>query len=118
MCVCVCKRECGCIYIYIYIYIRTHTYIWMYIPFFFIIQCMKEHAIPCPYQPPTRSDNTVSVVQGCTANPGATKQILPPDRVFQKMIYIYISIYMPDQLKGEIALYCIFIFIFSAVWDF
>ncbi len=36
-----------------------------------------------------QGDNTVSVAQGGTATPGATKQLLPPDRVF-KNIYIYI----------------------------
>ena len=29
--------------------------------FFFIIQRVKARAIPCPHQPPTRGDNTVSV---------------------------------------------------------
>ena len=66
---------------------------------------MKARAIPCSHQPPIRSDNTVSVAQGGTATPGATKQLLPPDRVFLKNIYIYIYIYRPDQLKGEITLY-------------
>ena len=51
---------------------------------------MKAHAIPCPHQPRTRGDNTVSVAQGCTATPGATKQLLPPDKVFKRIIYIYI----------------------------
>ena len=54
---------------------------------FFIIQGIKARAIPCPHQPPTRGDNTVSVAQGGTATPGATKQLLPPERV---TIYIYI----------------------------
>ena len=36
-----------------------------------------------------QGDNTVSVAQGGTATPGATKLLLPPDRVF-KEIYIYI----------------------------
>ena len=55
---------------------------------------MKARAIPCPHQPPSRSDNTVSVAKGgtATATPGATKQLLPPDRVLY--IYIYIYIYM------------------------
>ena len=60
-----------------------------------------------------QGDNTVSVAQGGTATPGATKQLLPPDRVFKK---IYISIYMPDQLKQ--ALHWTFIHLhFSAVSD-
>ena len=51
------------LYIYIYIYHTT---------------C---ESIPCPHQPPTRGDNTVSVAQAGTATPGTTKQLLPPDRV-------------------------------------
>ena len=31
--------------------------------FFFIIQRVKVRAIPCPHQPPTRGDNTVSVAK-------------------------------------------------------
>ena len=60
-----------------------------------------------PHQPPTASDNTVSVAQSGTATPGATKQLLPQDRVFKRIIYIYIYIYiyMPDQLKAKITLY-------------
>ena len=37
-----------------------------------------------------QGDNTVLVAQGGTATPGATKQLLPPDRVFKRNIYIYI----------------------------
>ena len=62
--------------------------------FFFIMRRVKPRAIPCPHQPPTRGDNTVSVAQGGTATPGATKQLLSPDRVFKKIIYIYIYIYI------------------------
>ena len=50
---------------------------------------MKARAIPCPHQLPTRDDNTVSVAQGDTATPGTTKQLLPPDKVFKRNIYIY-----------------------------
>ena len=63
--------------------------------FFFIIQRVKARAIPCPHQPPSRGDNTVSVAQGGTATPGATKQLLPPDRVLRGSC-IYIYIYTPD----------------------
>ena len=66
-------------------YTHTHTYIYIY----FIIQRVKARAISCPHQPPTRGDNTVSVAQGGTTTPGATKQLLPPDRVFKRIIYIY-----------------------------
>ena len=37
-----------------------------------------------------QGDNTVSVAQGGAATPGATKQFLPPNRVFKRNIYIYI----------------------------
>ena len=46
-----------------------------------------------PSSAPSRGDNTVLVAQGGTATPGATKQLLPPDRVFKRIIYIYIYIY-------------------------
>ena len=52
--------------------------------FFFLIIRVKARAIPCPHQPPTRGDNTVSVAQGSTTTPGATKQLLPPDRVLRE----------------------------------
>ena len=66
---------------------------------------MKACVIPCSHQPPFRGDNTVSVAQGGTAPPGATKQLLPPDRVLRESyIYIYIYIYTPDQLNAETTL--------------
>ena len=36
-----------------------------------------------------QGDNTVSVAQGDTATPGATEQLLPPDRVFKKKQPMY-----------------------------
>ena len=57
--------------------------------FIFIVQRVKVRAIPCPHQPPTRGDNSVLVAQGGTAIPGTTKQLLPPERVFKRIIYIY-----------------------------
>ena len=47
-----------------------------------------------------QGDNTVSVAQGSTATPGATEQLLPPDRVFKKKK----SMYTQDQLKADITL--------------
>ena len=74
------------IIIILYMYIHTYTTF-----FFFIIQCVKARAIPYPHQPPSRGDNAVSIAQGGTATPGATKQLLPPDRVLRESyIYIYI----------------------------
>ena len=69
--------------------------------FFFFIIRVKARAIPSPHQPPSRGDNTVSVAQGGTATPGATKQLLPPDRVSRES---YIYIYTPDQLNAETTL--------------
>ena len=64
-----------------YIYIYIYKYIFF---LFFIIQCVKARAIPCPHQPVTRGDNRVSVAQGGTATPGATKQLWPPGRVLRE----------------------------------
>ena len=75
----------------------VYRYIW----FFFIIQRVKARAIPCPHQLQTSGDNTVSVAQGGTATPGATKQLLPPDRVFRELcIYIYNSLYTLNIYKS------------------
>ena len=72
---------------------------------------MKVRAIPCPHQLPTSGDKTVSVAQGGTAAPGTTKQLLPPDRVFKRNIYIC-------QINWKLRLHwTLFIFIFSAVCD-
>ena len=76
---------------------------------------MKARAIPYPHQPPSRGDNTVSVAQGGTATPGATKQLLPPDRVLRES-FIYIYIYTPDPLNAETTLDVNLHFL-SAVYD-
>ena len=87
---------------------------WVYIYIFFIIQRVKARAIACPHQPPSRCDNTVSVAQGGTDTPGATKQLLPPDRVLGES---YIYRYTPDQLNAETTLDVNLHFL-SAVCDF
>ena len=73
------------------------------------MQRVKARVIPCPHQPPTEGDNTVSIAQGGTATPG--KQLLPPNRVLRELyIYIYIYIYIererytPDQVRAETTL--------------
>ena len=93
-----------CLYIYIYIYTHTRiyiyiytcvcvcVYIYIYIYLFLIIQCVKALVISYSHQLPTRGDNTVSVVRGSTATPGTTKQLLLLDRVFKRIIYIYIYV--------------------------
>ena len=74
---------------------------------------MKEHAVPCPQQPPTRDDNTVLVAQD---TPGTTCSF-SHQKGYLKELYIYIYIYvcMPDQLKEEITL--LHYIIFSAIRD-
>ena len=54
---------------YIYIYIHHTT--------------SESTCDTLPSSAANQSDNTVSVAQGATATPGATKQLLPPDRVFK-----------------------------------
>ena len=56
--------------------------------FLFIEQRVKACAIPCPYQPLTRGDNTVSVAQVGTATPGATKQLLMPNPFYTYILKI------------------------------
>ena len=51
---------------------------------------MKARVIPCPDQPPTRGDNTVSVAHGDIATPGTTNPLLPPDSVFKTKSKDYI----------------------------
>ena len=71
------------------------TVCWVFqIYIYFIIQHVKAHVIPCSHQPPTRGENTLSVAQGCTATPGATKLLLSLYRVFKRIIYTYIYIYI------------------------
>ena len=64
-------------YIYIYIYIHHKT-------------CESTYDT-LTSSAANQGDNTVSVTQGGTATPGATKQLLPPDRVFKRNIYLYID---------------------------
>ena len=60
-----------------------------------------------------QGDNTVSVAQGGTAIPGATKQLLPPDRVFKRNIYLYIH-----KINSKQTLHWTFVHLhFSAVCD-
>ncbi len=43
-----------------------------------------SHIVSLASSAANQGDNTVSVAQGGTATPGATEQLLPPDRVFKK----------------------------------
>ena len=65
------------IYIYIYIYIYHHT------------TCESTYDT-LTSSAANQGYNTVSVAEGGTATPGAIMQLLPPDRVFKRNIYLYI----------------------------
>ena len=82
------------IYIYIYIYIYTYVYnmyVCMCIYFFFFYHTTCESMCDTmSSSAANQGDNTVSVAQGGTATPGATEQLLPPDRVFKRNIYLCI----------------------------
>ena len=96
-------------HIYIYIYIFIYTYIYIYIYKFFTLSLslyLSHYSLSqfffhhttfesrCDTTSPSRGDNILSVAQGGTATPGATRQLLPPDRVLREWyIYIYIYIY-------------------------
>ena len=64
-------------------YVNIHSLIYMcvYINSNFIIQCVKTHAIPCPYLLLTRGDATVFVAKDVHI-------------VFYECVYIYIYIYI------------------------
>ena len=71
--------------------------IYMYIYFFFFHHKTCESTCDTLLSSTAnQGNNTVSVAQGTTAAPGATKQLLPPDRVL-KELYIYIYIYIRQQ---------------------
>ena len=81
-----------------------HYYYRLYIV---IIQRVKARCDTLPLSAANQGDNTVLVAKGGTATPGATKQLLSPDRVLKELyiyIYIYIYIYMPDQSIAETTL--------------
>ena len=61
---------------------------WLY--FFFHHTTCKSTCDTQPSSAANQADNTVSVAQGGTATPGATKQLLPPDLYLKEKIYIYI----------------------------
>ena len=64
------------------------------------MQLVKAYAIPCPHQPPTSSDNTVSVAQDGIATPGTTKQLLAQERVLKELyIYMYIYTFFKEKTK-------------------
>ena len=86
------KRNCVYLFVYLSVYTHTHTRTQKKFFFFFFF-----HHTTCGSTCDTlassaaiQGDNTVSVAQGGTATPGATEQLLPPDRVFKKKTYVYI----------------------------
>ena len=76
-----------------YLHTQSHTYMhvckYIYI-YIFIIQRVKARAIPCPHQPPSRGDDTVSVAQGGTATP--YQAAFATGQGIKRIIYIYIYI--------------------------
>ena len=56
------------------------VYIDIYIFFFYHTMC-ESTCDTLASSAANQGDNTVSVAQGGTATPGATEQLLPPDRV-------------------------------------
>ena len=96
-----------------------YTYLFIYI-YFHHTTC-ESTCGTLPSSATNQGDNTVSVAQGSTATPGASKQLLPLDRVCKRNIYIYIYIYIykyARSAKSRDYIGCSFMFIFSAVWDF
>ena len=78
----------------------THTHKYIYTPIHFHHTTCESMCDTLTSSTANQVDNTVSVTQGGTATPGATKQLLPPDRVFKK---IYINIYARST-KADITL--------------
>ena len=77
-----------CIAISQYI-INYNIYIYIYIYFFFHHTTCGSTCDTLASSAAIQGDNTVSVAQGNTATPGATEQLLPPDRVFKKNLCIH-----------------------------
>ena len=63
----------------------------IYIYFFFHHTACESTCDTLTSSAANQGDYTVSVAQGGTATPGTTKQLLPPDRVFKRNIYLYID---------------------------
>ena len=76
------------LYIYIYIYILKERERERF--FFFHHTTCESMCDTLASSAANQGDNTVSVAQGGTATPGATKQLLPLDRVFKRNIYLCI----------------------------
>ena len=67
---------------------HPHTYIYTYI-FFHRTTC-ESTCDTLALSAANQGHNTFSVAKGGTATPGATEQLLPPDRVFKRNIYLCI----------------------------
>ena len=76
-----------CLHTYIHTYICLSLSIYIYIFFFFHHTTCESTCDTLTSSAANQGDNTVSVAQGGTAIPGATEQLLPLDRVFQRNIY-------------------------------
>ena len=65
--------------------------------FFFIIQRVKAHAIPCPHQPPSSFGSSRRY-----CHPWRYQAAFATRQGIKRIIYIYT--YTPDQLNAEIVL--------------
>ena len=70
---------------YVYIY-----FIYLFIYFFFFYTTCESMCDILASSAANQGDNAVLVAQGSTATPGATEQLLSPDRVFKRNIYLCI----------------------------
>ena len=67
------------------------NFVYTYIPgFFFHHTTCESTCDTLASSAANQGDNTVWVAQGGTATPGATEQLLPPERVFKRNIYLCI----------------------------
>ena len=97
---------------------RMKPFLWPI--FFFIIQHVKARVIPCPHQPPTRGDNTISVAhlelpKLCyhpRMNPSYTPQynirLLIENKLFTIKFNSVLKIYFFEKLRVIQRLFLIF----------
>ena len=89
---------------------KSNIFIYTY---FFHRSTCESTCNTLPSSAANQGDNTISVAQSGTTTPGATEQLLSPDRVFKRNIYLYIR-----QISKKQTLHWTFVHLhFSAVCD-